>query len=114
MSKQFLVWSNEHNAWWGPNRMGYTTERIFAGKYSEEEANQICVNAGLWKKRIPNEEKVACEPFDYGLEWAEEGPKLLAALKGALSSLEDDYLEEDPFLIGVKEAIRAAEAIGGE
>lgn len=34
----WLVWSNEHQAWWRPGLLGYTTEIIAAGRYSLEEA----------------------------------------------------------------------------
>ena len=37
----FLVWSRKREAWWGPNRCGYTTDRTAAGRYTEEEARQI-------------------------------------------------------------------------
>jgi hypothetical protein len=40
----WLVWSNEHAAWWGPNRCHYYTDVSAAGRYTLEEAMQI---AGL-------------------------------------------------------------------
>ena len=36
--KQVRIWSNEHRAWWRPNRSGYTTLRACAGLYSFEDA----------------------------------------------------------------------------
>lgn len=41
----YLIWSNEHNAWWGPNRCGYAPGLIGAGKYSREAALAICRDA---------------------------------------------------------------------
>lgn len=41
----YLVWSNEHNAWWGPGRCGYSPGLIGAGKYSREQALKICRDA---------------------------------------------------------------------
>lgn len=38
----WLVWSNEHEAWWGPNRCGYTQKMNDAGRYTFAEAVQIC------------------------------------------------------------------------
>lgn len=37
----YLVWSNEHRAWWRPNRMGYTNSTKAAGRYSRQEALEI-------------------------------------------------------------------------
>jgi hypothetical protein len=38
----WLVWSNEHCAWWGPNRRNYYMSIESAGRYSLEEAMRIC------------------------------------------------------------------------
>lgn len=37
----WVIWSFEHNAWWKPDRRGYTPDLIFAGVYSKEEADEI-------------------------------------------------------------------------
>jgi len=42
---KYLVWSNEHRAWWRPDRMGYTPLVSEAGTYTREQAIQICVGA---------------------------------------------------------------------
>lgn len=34
----WLIWSNEHAAWWNPERLGYTQRIEKAGRYSLEEA----------------------------------------------------------------------------
>lgn len=41
----YLVWSNEHTAWWGPGLNGYTRELAKAGRYSLAAALAICTNA---------------------------------------------------------------------
>lgn len=38
----WLVWSNEHGAWWGPNRSHYYTDINSAGRYTLEDALAIC------------------------------------------------------------------------
>ncbi|HEV7297950.1 MAG TPA: hypothetical protein VGN72_01190 [Tepidisphaeraceae bacterium] len=38
----WLVWSNEHNAWWRPEWKGYTQQVRDAGRYGLAEARQIC------------------------------------------------------------------------
>ena len=37
-SDTYLIWSNEHGAWWRPNAAGYTMRIEEAGRYSREEA----------------------------------------------------------------------------
>jgi hypothetical protein len=44
-AETYLVWSNEHNAWWNPQSRGYTQSLDRAGRYTREEALQICANA---------------------------------------------------------------------
>ena len=41
----FLIWSEEHRAWWRPARHGYTDHMMEAGLYSEREARQIAREA---------------------------------------------------------------------
>lgn len=65
----FLIWSNEHSAWWNPGRAGYTTHLALAGRYSHAEALAISVDArGGWRPGSPPPEipvaeadAVACE-----------------------------------------------------
>jgi hypothetical protein len=46
--KAFLVWSEEHGAWWRPGRMGYTRSIREAGRYSLEDAADICERANRY------------------------------------------------------------------
>ena len=41
----YLVWSNEHQAWWGPGFNGYSRKLSQAGRYSRADALGICVRA---------------------------------------------------------------------
>lgn len=38
---RWLIWSNEHDAWWAPNERGYTRSRKAAGRYSYSRALEI-------------------------------------------------------------------------
>lgn len=38
---EYLIWSNEHRGWWGPNRCGYTG-LVGAGIYTRQDAIDIC------------------------------------------------------------------------
>ena len=42
---EYLVWSHEHSAWWGPDRCGYVRRIEDAGIYSRAEALDICIKA---------------------------------------------------------------------
>jgi hypothetical protein len=39
--RDWLVWSSYHNAWWRPDRAGYTNHIAAAGRYAEDEAKAI-------------------------------------------------------------------------
>jgi hypothetical protein len=45
MTDIYLIWSNEHTAWWRPDRCGYTYSITDAGRYQREEALRICSGA---------------------------------------------------------------------
>jgi len=57
MREEYLVWSNEHRAWWRANRCGYTKVLANAGHYSRDEAIAICAHArdGFGAHEIPSE-----------------------------------------------------------
>jgi len=42
---EYLIWSNEHAAWWGPDNRGYTKRVSEAGCYTHTEALRICASA---------------------------------------------------------------------
>jgi hypothetical protein len=42
---KYLVWSNQRQAWWGPGKFGYTNDLNRAGRYSRDEALEICRSA---------------------------------------------------------------------
>jgi len=46
----YLIWSHEHNAWWGPNERGYTQFISSAGRYREEDAWRICNRPAIDRK----------------------------------------------------------------
>lgn len=67
----WVVWSYEHDAWWGENRHGYRNGLLRAGLYTEAEAKEIECNAnafpnknaacGLFEKAMPLREAIERE-----------------------------------------------------
>ena len=57
----YLIWSNEHGAWWRNAGRGYTLDVALAGLYPRDEAINICVQArGGWVEgKAPPEIPVA-------------------------------------------------------
>jgi hypothetical protein len=53
----YLIWSNEHRAWWGPNNAGYTVDINRAGRYSRDAAIDTCAKArdGFTAHDVPTE-----------------------------------------------------------
>ncbi len=58
---QYLIWSNEHRAYWRPQSAGYTKRKSQAGRYSLDEAVEICdgANASLTDEQEPMETMLA-------------------------------------------------------
>jgi hypothetical protein len=54
-SRDWLVWSYEHDAWWGPGRMGYVKDSRKAGRYTYEEAEAICAQANRFSEVVMEE-----------------------------------------------------------
>lgn len=58
----YLVWSNQHRAWWRPNSAGYTDDVKRAGRYSRAEAMSISFHGrDGWDspKGVPDELAIA-------------------------------------------------------
>jgi hypothetical protein len=43
----YLVWSFERGQWWAPNKFGYTSDVIEAGRYQKHDAESICQSANI-------------------------------------------------------------------
>lgn len=41
----YLIWSHEHQLWWGPDGRGYTEKLSEAGRYARIQALGICTAA---------------------------------------------------------------------
>ena len=47
---KFYIWSFEHNKWWAPHSIGYTSNIDEAGIYTFEDATKICIGANIFEK----------------------------------------------------------------
>lgn len=45
-AERYLIWSNEHRAWWAPDGRGYTRRIDGAGRYDRAEAMLIAATRG--------------------------------------------------------------------
>ena len=45
----WVIWSEEHGAWWGPGRSGYVTSLERAGRYTEAQALEIEAKANRYR-----------------------------------------------------------------
>lgn len=52
---RWLIWSNEHSAWWGPLCCGYPDNIAAAGRYTIEQAVDICTQRSWMRGQIPPE-----------------------------------------------------------
>ena len=55
----FVVWSHEHQMWWGPNHAGYTPDLNKAGRYTRREAGDIATNCFPPGIEVPVDERMA-------------------------------------------------------
>jgi hypothetical protein len=46
----YVIWSFEHEAWWAPDRCGYTEFLDQAGRYGDAEAHQIVRDANVVRR----------------------------------------------------------------
>jgi hypothetical protein len=51
----YVVWSNEHNAWWMVGGFGYVNRLSGAARYTRAEAVQICINAMPGARKVLHE-----------------------------------------------------------
>jgi hypothetical protein len=69
----YVVWSNEHSAWWGPKHSGYYTHLGSAGRYSRDDAIRICRGARGGREFNQNPSEVPILLADAEAFWTEEG-----------------------------------------
>jgi hypothetical protein len=48
----YVIWSEEHGAWWRGGGWGYTRSLIDAGLFSEADARKIAENANRYSETV--------------------------------------------------------------
>ncbi|TIN21516.1 MAG: hypothetical protein E5Y59_01795 [Mesorhizobium sp.] len=71
----YLVWSNEHKAWWGPDNAGYSTTLEAAGRYTRDGAMGICIGARGGRRFNDNPSEVPVLYEDAVLFWQNDKPE---------------------------------------
>jgi hypothetical protein len=64
-AREWLIWSNEHRAWWGPERCGYPLHSPQAGRYTLAEARDICRSRHWDDPDMPPETMIHVSEVDY-------------------------------------------------
>jgi hypothetical protein len=60
----YVIWSEEHQAWWLPNAAGYTRELVRAGRYSRAAAETIVTEANRYlRPPLPWSEFAIADPL---------------------------------------------------
>lgn len=65
----YLVWSNEHRAWWGAEQRGYTRVIERAGRYARDEAYAIAAKRGGGWQADSNPAEIALPEADAIAQW---------------------------------------------
>lgn len=52
---EFLIWNYERGMYWRPGCMGYTSLKEEAGRYTFQQAIDICVEANSYSQNNPEE-----------------------------------------------------------
>lgn len=88
-AEPWLVWSYEHDAWWGPNHGGYYVSLLLAGVYSEAEARSIEASANRSRQHKSEEAMPLADALTEHRKDGRTGPTALDYLAVAAPPEED-------------------------
>lgn len=71
----YVIWSNEHRAWWRPNECGYCTMLAGAGRYTREDALAICIRARGGRRFNDNPSEIPVLFDDAAIFWPDDKPE---------------------------------------
>lgn len=72
MTPEYVIWSNEHRAWWAPDEQGYRVRLSSAGRYSRNHALAICARARGGRQYNDNPTEVPLLLADAEIFWPDK------------------------------------------
>ena len=93
-ASNYVVWSNEHAAWWGPNRAGYYTRLVAAGHYTRDEALRICISARGGREFNSNPSEIPILFADAAAFWPDDDIEKQQRREAEQRRQEEDAAEE--------------------
>ena len=87
----YVIWSNEHRAWWGPDRRGYCSRLADAGRYDRESALGVCIGARGGRRYNDNPSEVMVLFEDACLFWPDDKPEWREARARWNAPLEEPF-----------------------
>jgi hypothetical protein len=90
----YVVWSNEHKAWWGPDHCGYRAKLADAGRYTRDEALKICRNARGGREFRDNPSEVPLLLDDASWFWGDDRDEWRAARRLRQEQRRRDFMQE--------------------
>lgn len=87
----YLIWSHEHQGWWGPARISYTTDVAAAGRYYKGQAEKIVQDAALgWH---PGEDGSDALPHEVMV--LEKSRNMISAVCAATVAMVQERMQHD-------------------
>lgn len=74
-SSEYVIWSNEHHAWWGPDERGYVSRIDRAGRYPRQQALKICSRARGGREFNDNPSEIPLLLGDAAAFWPDDKPE---------------------------------------
>jgi hypothetical protein len=68
----YVIWSNEHRCWWGPDSCGYRAKLANAGRYGRDDAINICISARGGREHNHNPTEVPLLLRDAAAFWPDD------------------------------------------
>jgi hypothetical protein len=95
MAEAWVIWSFEHNGWWGPQKSGYYQNLLLAGIYPKDVAQKIEASANEHRPMMmPNEKAmVFSDALNFEIkrwrpDWSETNREIVAGYVVFASGLE--------------------------
>lgn len=88
-AEPWVIWSYEHDAWWGPKHCGYVASLLLAGVYTEADAREVERGVNQSRRRQSEEAMSLADALTEHGKDGRDGRKVIDHI-AALASLADD------------------------